>query len=179
MALQIAEAGSDCSIRIMMKIFYSLKFAFVLAAVLFALSDASRAQSSGTTATTKAQAAAPTQDAGEKTQPRRPTRKAATTAPSRVTVIAGQSQVAPQVVTIVHRLSGVKMLRYLLRQRTEGDQVFTIDPDAISNDAHASIIAGWALDDGKTIAARLPQAGAEIEFGQFPMSLFEPGRLSS
>src|SRR5438552_4632391 len=71
------------------------------------------------------------------------------------------------------------MLRYLMRQGNEGDQSFTIAPDAISNDAHASIIAGWALDDGKTIAARLPQAGAEIEFGQFPMSIFEPGKLSS
>src|SRR6185369_3225386 len=30
-------------------------------------------------------------------------------------------------------------------------------------DAHASILAGWALEDGKTIAARLPQAFAEIE----------------
>src|SRR5205814_4092826 len=83
--------------------------------------------------------------------------------PAKVTVIAGQSQGAPQVVTIVHRLTGVKMLRYLLRQGNEGDQIFTIDPEAISNDAHASIIAGWALDDGKTIAARLPQAFAEIE----------------
>jgi S1-C subfamily serine protease len=112
----------------------------------------------------------------EKTAPRRPTKRV--TAPARVTVIAPQSQVAPQVVTIVHRLTGVKMLRYLLRQGTQGDQVFTIDPESISNDAHASIIAGWALDDGKTIAARLPQAGAEIEFGQFAMAPFEPGKLT-
>lgn len=106
--------------------------------------------------------------AQEKTQPRRLPRRIATT-PARVTVVADQSRIAPQVVTIVHRLSGVKMLRFLLRQGESGT-VYTIDSDAISeaisNDAHASIIAGWVLGDGKTIAARLPQAGAELEFSQ-------------
>src|SRR5437660_8486351 len=157
----------------MKKIFYQLKFAFLIVSALLVLPSASLAQSSAAAAQTPSSAQAP-----EKTQPRRPTKRA-TTPPAKVTVIAGQSQVAPQVVTIVHRLTGVKMLRYLLRQGNEGDQVFTIDPEAISNDAHASISAGWALDDGKTIAGRLPQAGAEIEFGQFPMSVFEPGKLSS
>ena len=60
------------------------------------------------------------------------------------------------------------MLRFLLRQGGEPGTVYTIDPEAISSDAHASIIAGWALDDGKTIAVRLPQAGAELEFAEFP-----------
>jgi hypothetical protein len=90
------------------------------------------------------------------------------TPPARVTVIADKTEVAPQVVTIVHRLSGLKMLRFLLRQEGDRGTLFTIDRDAITSDAHASIIAGWALDDGKTIVARLPQAGAEIEFMQFP-----------
>src|SRR5437867_1510747 len=156
----------------MTKIFYRLNFAFLIVPALLALSRATLAQSSAVTAAQTTSAA----QAPEKTQPRRPTKRA-TTPPARVTVIAGKSLVAPQVVTIVHRLTGVKMLRYLMRQGNEGDQIFTIAPDAISNDAHASIIAGWALDDGKTIAARLPQAGAEIEFGQFPMSPFEPGKL--
>jgi S1-C subfamily serine protease len=83
--------------------------------------------------------------------------------PARVTVIPSQSKVAPQVVTIVHRLSGVKILRLLLRQAGESGVVETIDPETLTNDAHASIIAGWAMDDGKTITARLPQAAAEIE----------------
>src|SRR5437016_792361 len=160
----------------MKKIFYHLKFAFLIVSALVVLHGASLAQSSAATAATAPQTSSSAQ-APEKTQPRRPTKRA-TTPPAKVTVIAGQSQGAPQVVTIVHRLTGVKMLRYLLRQGNEGDQIFTIDPEAISNDAHASIIAGWALDDGKTIAARLPQAGAEIEFGQFPLSPFEPGKLS-
>src|SRR6266446_4249148 len=60
------------------------------------------------------------------------------------------------------------MLRFLLRQEGDRGTLFTIDRDSITSDAHASIIAGWALDDGKTIVARLPQAGAEIEFTQFP-----------
>src|SRR2546425_6204765 len=145
----------------MKKIFSRLKFAFLIVSALLALSSASLAQSSAVTAAQTTSAA----QAPEKTQPRRPTKRA-TTPPARVTVIAGKSQVAPQVVTIVHRLTGVKMLRYLMRQGNEGDQIFTIAPDAISNDAHASIIAGWALDDGKTIAARLPQAVAEIEITQ-------------
>ncbi len=163
----------------MKKIFYRLKFGFLIVLALLALPSASLAQSSAATTATAAQTPSSAQpSAPEKTQPRRPTKRAMTP-PARVTVIAGRSQVAPQVVTIVHRLTGMKMLRYLLRQGNEGDQVFTIAPEAISNDAHASIIAGWALDDGKTIAARLPQAGAEIEFGQFPMSPFEPGKLSS
>jgi S1-C subfamily serine protease len=162
----------------MKKIFWRLKFGFSIVSSLLVLPSASLAQSSAGTAVAAAQTPSSAQAAPEKPQPRRPTKRA-TTPPARVTVIAGKSQVAPQVVTIVHRLTGMKMLRYLLRQGNEGDQVFTIDPEAISNDAHASIIAGWALDDGKTIAARLPQAGAEIEFGQFPMSVFEPGKLSS
>lgn len=93
---------------------------------------------------------------------RKPSRR-----PGRVTVIRSESQVAPQVVTIIHRLSGVKVLRYLLRQAVANGVVETIDPETVNNDAHASIIAGWALDDGKTIAARLPQAAAEIEIREF------------
>lgn len=87
--------------------------------------------------------------------------------PGRVTVVRNQAGVAPQVVTIIHRLSGVKILRLLLRQAVANGVVETIDPETINNDAHASIIAGWAMEDGKTIAARLPQAAAEIEIKEF------------
>ena len=80
-----------------------------------------------------------------------------------------QEAVAPQVVTIVHRLSGVKLLRYL--QRESGDRTeATIDPNDVTSDAHASIIAGWALEDGKTIAARLPQAAAEFAVPKFSLA---------
>ncbi len=101
----------------------------------------------------------------ERTQLRRPPRRV-TTPPATVTVVSDQTKVAPQVVTVVHRLSGVKMLRFLMRQGGEPGSVYTIDPETMSGNAHASIIAGWALADGKTIAVRLPQAGAEFEFAQ-------------
>ena len=108
------------------------------------------------------------QPPAEKTLPRRQPRRASTP-PATVTVVADQTKVAPQVVTIVHRLTGVKMLRFLLRQGGESGTLYTIDPEAISTDAHASIIAGLVLRDGKTIAARLPQAGAELEFAESPI----------
>ena len=94
--------------------------------------------------------------------------------PGRVTVIRSQTQVAPQVVTVIHRLSGVKILRFLLRQAVANGVVEMIDPETVNNDAHASIIAGWALDDGKTIAARLPQAAAEIESREFQGPIADP-----
>jgi S1-C subfamily serine protease len=100
--------------------------------------------------------------AATETTPRRPMKRVPTP-PARVTVIPSDSKMAPQVVTIVHRLSGVKMLRLLRRQAGEAGVIETIDPETLMSDAHASIIAGWAMDDGKTIAARLPQAAAEIE----------------
>ncbi len=93
-------------------------------------------------------------------------------------MIADQTEVAPQVVTIVHRLSGLKMLRFLMRQEGERGTLFTIDRDSITSDAHASIIAGFVLDDGKTIVARLPQAGAEIEFMQFPQGPMTRAQLT-
>ena len=89
---------------------------------------------------------------------RRPTPR-----PSRVTMVKDQEPVAPQVVTIVHRLNGVKLLRYLLRERNEPGSVATIAPEAVNADAHASIIAGLALEDGKTVVARLPQVAAEMQ----------------
>ncbi len=112
-------------------------------------------------ATRQASAQNPDQDKTARKPARRPT-------PSgRVTVVPSQAPIAPQVVTVIHRLSGVKILRFLLRQSGQNGLVETIDPCTVNNDAHASIIAGWALDDGKTIAARLPQAAAEIEFKEF------------
>jgi S1-C subfamily serine protease len=134
---------------------------------LISLASASAAQTTAPAASTVQTPSAVQSPAPEKIQqPRRPPRRPAP--PATVTVVADQTKIAPQVVTIVHRLSGVKMLRFLLRQEGEPGTVYTIDPDSISSDAHASIIAGWALDDGRTIAVRLPQAGAELEFAEFP-----------
>jgi S1-C subfamily serine protease len=149
----------------MRKIFHRGLMILIAGTAWSSLAGAGRAQTAAPAAATVTQAPAST--APEKTQPRRPPRRAQAL-PAKVTVVADEARVAPQVVTIVHRLSGVKMLRFLMRQSGAPDAVYTIDPEAISGDAHASIIAGWALDDGKTIAVRLPQAGAELEFAEFP-----------
>src|SRR5215212_11786658 len=70
---------------------------------------------------------------------------------------------APQVVTIIHRLNGLKMFRLLLRS----EQVQSIDAldsaFSLMDDVHTNVIAGLAMDDGETIAAWLPEA--EVEFG--------------
>jgi S1-C subfamily serine protease len=95
--------------------------------------------------------------------PRRPPSRRPPEPPARVTVVPNQTQLAPQVVTIVHRLTGVKLLRLLQRQSGESFTIENIDPITLMADAHASILAGWALEDGKTVAARLPQAFAEID----------------
>src|SRR5678815_4214923 len=76
---------------------------------------------------------------------------------------AQQPPAAPQVVTIIHRLNGLKMFRLLLRS----EQVQSIDAlDSAFNlmdDVHTNVIAGLAMDDGETIAAWLPEA--DVEFG--------------
>jgi len=148
-----------------MKTIFHQRFGLLIAGTaVMSLTVVGRAQTVAPTAATVVQTPATTPaTTPERTQPRRPPKRPATM-PATVTVVADQARVAPQVVTIVHRLTGVKMLRFLLRQGDEPGTVYTIDPEDISSDAHASIIAGWALDDGKTIAVRLPQAGAELEF---------------
>ena len=89
---------------------------------------------------------------------RRPT----TARQARVTMVKDQERVAPQIVTVVHRLNGLTLLRKVVRDSGEPTTV-TINPEAIRNDAHASIIAGLALEDGRTVLARLPQVAAEME----------------
>jgi len=120
------------------------------------------AQSNPPAPTGTASAGQPQNVSGEKPQ-RKPSTRRPPGPPARVTVVPNQTQFAPQVVTIVHRLTGVKLLRLLQRQSRETFTIENIDPLTLMTDAHASILAGWALEDGKTIAARLPQAFAEIE----------------
>src|SRR5437660_9094192 len=130
--------------------------------MIFAVASATAARSQTPASTTPVTPAAAAQAPAPERPPRRTIRRVASP-PTRVTVVPNQTQVAPQVVTVVHRLTGVKLLRLLQSQVGAGSIIETIDPESLRTDAHASIIAGWALDDGKTIAARLPQAAAEIE----------------
>lgn len=86
-------------------------------------------------------------------------------------VIVEKRASAPQVVTLLHRLNGLKMFRLLLRSSKAVGAIAGLD-DAfrITNDVHTNVIAGLALDDGQ-IAAWLPEA--EAEFG-LPPTPFAP-----
>jgi S1-C subfamily serine protease len=86
--------------------------------------------------------------------------------PQRVDV---RRSVAPQVVTIVHRLNGLKMFRLLRRSTEQAEAIARLDEAFnLTDDVHTNIIAGLALDDGRTIAAWLPDA--DLEFGPFVFS---------
>jgi S1-C subfamily serine protease len=95
-----------------------------------------------------------------------PTTKAATP------VQVENSISAPQVVTILHRLNGLKVIRLLLRGNEQLGAIANID-DAfqMSSEVHTNVIAGLALSDGQTIAAWLPEAEAELP----PPLAFAPG----
>lgn len=71
---------------------------------------------------------------------------------------------ARQVVTIVHRLNGLKMFRLLLRSQQQWQAISGLDSTFnLTDDVHTNVIAGLAMEDGETIAAWLPEA--EVEFG--------------
>jgi S1-C subfamily serine protease len=161
----MAEYGSKGSKK-MKTMFFRLPLTLVTAFAVVLLGTTALAQTTTPAPTAPGQSPSTPAAAPETIQPRRRPMRAATPA-AKVTMIPDQQAVAPQVVTIVHRLSGIKMLRFLLRQAGEAGTVAMIDPFSMTGDAHASIIAGWAIDD-KTITARLPQAAAEIEFPQPP-----------
>jgi S1-C subfamily serine protease len=70
----------------------------------------------------------------------------------------------PQVVTIVHRLNGLKMFRLLLRSEEQVQSIAALDSAfSLMDDVHTNVIAGLAMDDGETIVAWLPEA--DVEFG--------------
>src|SRR5229473_7425905 len=70
---------------------------------------------------------------------------------------------APQVVTILHRLNGLKVIRLLLRGNEQFGALANIDEAfQLAGDVHTNVIAGLALSDGQTIAAWLPEAEAEL-----------------
>ncbi len=96
-----------------------------------------------------------------------PPPKPAAPPPDTIRIEAARRQ-APQVLTIVHRLDGLKAL-YLLRR--SGEAVSTVDDELLTaSDAVTSITAGLALGDGESVVARLPQAEA--------LAVFQPGSMS-
>jgi S1-C subfamily serine protease len=71
---------------------------------------------------------------------------------------------APQVITVLHRINGLKMLRLLIRSGEKVDAVDSLDQASqMAGQVHTSIIAGLTLEDGETIAAWLPEAEIEVE----------------
>ena len=89
-------------------------------------------------------------------------------APPRAGRAGEKAPPAPQVVTIIHRLNGLKMFRLLARSREQVQAISSLDWSFnLMDDVHTNVIAGLALDDGETIAAWLPEA--EVEFGSVPV----------
>ncbi len=112
-------------------------------------------------------------------QPRRPSTPTKATGP----VVLEDKAVAPQVVTIVHRINGLKMFRLLLRSEEQVQAVARLD-DAFNfmDDVHTNVIAGLTMDDGQTVVAWLPEAEVELapQLAPFaaPQSALTPGVVS-
>lgn len=88
-------------------------------------------------------------------------------------VIVENRPTAPQVVTILHRLNGLKMFRLLLRSSDDLRAIARLDEAfRMTDEVHTNVIAGLALEDGQTIAAWLPDAEAEMQPPPMP---FGPG----
>src|SRR5678810_1426919 len=59
---------------------------------------------------------------------------------------------APQVVTIVHRLNGLKMFRLLLRSERQLEAIANLDETfSLLEDVHTNAVSGLAMDDGQTV----------------------------
>jgi len=65
-----------------------------------------------------------------------------------------------EVVTVLHRLSGWKLLNWLA---TSGPPQLELDNLPTEFDVHTNIVAGYVHSDGRKVVARLPQAAAEWE----------------
>lgn len=81
---------------------------------------------------------------------------------------------APQVVTILHGLNGLKIFRLLLRSNELAAIANLDETFQIENEIHTNVIAGLALDDGRTIAVWLPEAEAEMPLPAFRYAPFAP-----
>ncbi|HET6891199.1 MAG TPA: PDZ domain-containing protein [Pyrinomonadaceae bacterium] len=85
---------------------------------------------------------------------------------------------APQVVTIVHRLSGIKMFRLILRSNKDVKAISKLNEAFnITDEVHTNVIAGLSLEDGQTIVAWLPDA--ELEIGPLAIPFAPPAAGAS
>lgn len=76
---------------------------------------------------------------------------------------AGPAPAAPpkQVITVVHRLSGWRLLTLLAS--SGAPRIVGVEDLPKPTDVHTNIVAGFVSDDGRTVVACLPQAEAEAE----------------
>ena len=112
------------------------------------------------------QTGAQTPSSSRRPEPRKTT---ATTTVNPVIVENGAG--APQVVTILHRLNGLKVFRLLLRSSQQFGAIANLDEAfQIAGEVHTNVIAGLTLDDGQTIAAWLPEAEAEMPPPPVPLA---------
>lgn len=81
--------------------------------------------------------------------------------PADTLMVKAARRQSPHVVTIVHRVNGIKAV---VLMRRSGEMVATVDDKLVTaDDAVTSITAGFVLGDGQTVVARLSQAEAEAE----------------
>lgn len=92
-----------------------------------------------------------------------PRKTATATSASTVSrVIVENKPAAPQVVTILHSLTGLQAIT-LLVNKEQAEAIVKLDARFnLAGKVHINVIAGLALDDGQTIAAWLPEAEAEM-----------------
>ncbi|HEY0169669.1 MAG TPA: PDZ domain-containing protein [Pyrinomonadaceae bacterium] len=94
--------------------------------------------------------------------PRAPRTVPAPTPVPRAPVATPATRAVPprQVVTVVHRLTGWKLLAWLA---TSGPPAVELDELPSTTDAHTNIVAGYIYEDGRSVVARLPQADVDLE----------------
>jgi Trypsin-like serine proteases, typically periplasmic, contain C-terminal PDZ domain len=89
--------------------------------------------------------------------------KTVSPAPAQPAVPPQNRAATPQVVTVLHRLNGLKMFRMLLHSEQGVEAIANLDNTfTLMDDVHTNVIAGLALDDGQTIAAKLPEVDVEF-----------------
>ncbi|HZE72242.1 MAG TPA: PDZ domain-containing protein [Pyrinomonadaceae bacterium] len=100
-----------------------------------------------------------------------PTTKKPAAAP-RTDMVNVDQLAAPQVVTILHRLNGLKLFRLMARENKKFVAIAQLDEAfKIMGDVHTNVIAGLAMNDGQTIVARLPEVEAELGSPRIPYTL--------
>ncbi len=96
--------------------------------------------------------------AGQTTVNGQQQRKQVTTTAKSTPVIVENKPAAPQVVTILHRLTGVELLDMLMSKESM-ETIVKLDPSfQLAKEVHTNVVAGVALNAGDIIAAWLPEA---------------------